>query len=181
MAGDRETGAMVMQMDEGLDTGPVLMAERMIIGEQTAGEVTARLAHLGADLMVRALGGLERGAITPTPQNEDGVTYAHKITKDEARIDWREDAQKIGNQVRGLSPWPGAWSEVQGERLKILRATPTEGKGQPGEVLDASGDLVVACGQGALKIQSVQRQAKAVMEARQMLLGFALAPGTIFV
>ncbi len=182
MAGDRETGVMVMQMEEGLDTGPVLMAERMDIGELTAGEVTDRLSHLGADLMVRALGGLERGAITATPQDESGVTYAHKITKDEARIAWTGGAHQIGCHIRGLSPWPGAWSEVLGERLKILRATPTDGKGQPGEVLaDASGDLVVACGQRALKIQSVQRAGKAVMDARQMLLGFALAPGTIFV
>ena len=120
MAGDEETGVMVMQMEEGLDTGPVLMAERVSIGRKTSGELTAELSRLGADLMVRALGALERGAVTPQPQAEDGVTYARKITKDEARIDWSKSAAEIDAHIRGLAPSPGAFTEAKGERLKIL-------------------------------------------------------------
>src|SRR6201996_6749028 len=120
MAGDQETGVMVMQMEEGLDTGPVLMAERVRIGRKTSGELTADLSRLGADLMVRALGALERGAVTPVEQAEDGVTYAKKILKDEARIDWSKSAAEIDRHIRGLSPFPGAWTEVGGERLKVL-------------------------------------------------------------
>src|SRR3954468_2521338 len=122
MAGDEQTGVMVMQMEEGLDTGPVLMAERVRIGRKTSGELTAELSRLGADLMVRALGALERGAITPQPQAEAGVTYARKITKDEARIDWSKSAAEIEAMVRGLAPSPGAFTEARGERLKILAA-----------------------------------------------------------
>ena len=122
MAGDAQTGVMVMQMDEGLDTGAVLMAERVPVGRKTSGELTAELSRLGADLMMRALGALERGAVTPQPQAADGVTYAKKILKDEARIDWTRSAAEIDGLVRGLSPFPGAFTEVHGERLKILVA-----------------------------------------------------------
>lgn len=178
MAGDAETGVMVMQMDEGLDTGPVLMAERVAIGRQTSGELTERLARLGADLMVRALGALERGAITAQPQAADGATYAKKIAKDEARIDWSKSAIEIDCQIRGLSPWPGAWSEVKGERLKILLAEPASGKGVPGEVV--SENLTVACGEGALRLLKVQRAGSKAMTADELLKGFAMPKGTRF-
>jgi methionyl-tRNA formyltransferase len=178
MAGDEETGVMVMQMEEGLDTGPVLMAERVRIGRNTSGELTAELSRLGADLMVRALGALERGAVTPQPQSEDGVTYARKITKDEARIDWSKSAAEIDARVRGLAPSPGAFTEINGERLKILSALPVKDRGEPGEVL--TDDLTVACGEGALKLLKVQRAGKGVLEARELLKGFPLPPGTRF-
>jgi methionyl-tRNA formyltransferase len=178
MAGDAETGVMVMQMDEGLDTGPVLMAERVAVGRQTSGELTERLARLGADLMVRALGALERSAIEVMPQATEGVTYAKKISKDEARIDWSKSAAEIDCQIRGLSPWPGAWSEVKGERLKILFAEPVSGKGTPGEAVGE--DLTIACGEGALRLLKVQRAGGKVMAADELLKGFALPKGTRF-
>jgi len=178
MAGDEDTGVMVMQMEEGLDTGPVLMAERVKIGRKTSGELTAELSRLGADLMVRALGALERGAVTPQPQDEEGVTYARKITKDEARIDWSKSAAEIDAHIRGLTPSPGAFTEAKGERLKILSALPVKDRGEPGEVL--TDDLTVACGEGALKLLKVQRAGKGVMEARELLKGFPLPPGTRF-
>src|SRR3954469_1885153 len=176
MAGDDETGVMVMQMEEGLDTGPVLMAERVKIGRKTSGELAAELSRLGADLMVRALGALERGAVTPQPQAEDGVTYAKKITKDEARIDWSKSAAEIDAMIRGLAPSPGAFTEVKGERLKILAALPVKDRGQPGEII--SDDLTVACGDGALKLLKVQRAGKGAMDARELLMGFPLPSGT---
>jgi len=176
MAGDAETGVMVMQMEEGLDTGPVLMAERVAVGRKTSGDLAAELSRLGADLMVRALGALERGAITPRPQSEQGVTYAKKISKDEARIDWSKSAAEIDSLIRGLAPAPGAFTEVKGERLKILYAMPVKDRGEPGEVI--TDDLTVACGEGALKLLKVQRAGKGVMEARELLKGFALPPGT---
>jgi methionyl-tRNA formyltransferase len=178
MAGDEETGVMVMQMEEGLDTGPVLMAERVKIGRKTSGELTAELSRLGADLMVRALGALERGAVTPQPQTAEGVTYARKITKDEARIDWSKSAAEIDAHIRGLAPSPGAFTEAKGERLKILSALPVKDRGEPGEVL--TDELTVACGEGALKLLKVQRAGKGVMEARELLKGFPLPPGTHF-
>src|SRR6201995_4627275 len=176
MAGDAETGVMVMQMEEGLDTGPGLMAERVAVGRKTSGDLSAELSRLGADLMVRALGALERGAITPQPQSEQGVTYAKKISKDEARIDWTKSAAEIDCLIRGLAPAPGAFTEVKGERLKILYAMPVKDRGEPGEVI--TDDLTVACGEGALKLLKVQRAGKGVMEARELLKGFALPPGT---
>ncbi|HWU54433.1 MAG TPA: methionyl-tRNA formyltransferase [Rhizomicrobium sp.] len=178
MAGDAETGVMVMQMEEGLDTGPVLMAERVPVGRKTSGELAAELSRLGADLMVRALGALERGAITPQPQSEQGVTYAKKISKDEARIDWSKSASEIDCLIRGLAPWPGAFTEINGERLKVLYAMPVKDRGEAGEVV--TDDLTVACGEGALKLLKVQRAGKGVMDARELLKGFPLPPGTKF-
>ena len=175
MACDAETGVMVMQMDEGLDTGPVLMAERVAVGRKTSGELTAELSRLGADLMVRALGALERGAVTPQPQAQDGITYAKKISKDEARIDWSKSAADIDCQIRGLSPFPGAFTEVHGERLKILYAEPVGGSGKPGTLLDDA--LTVACGEGALRLIKVQRAGKSAMDASELLKGFALPRG----
>ena len=176
MAGDVETGVMVMQMDEGLDTGAVLMAERVTIGRKTSGELTTELSRLGADLMVRSLGALARGGVTPQPQSEDGVTYAKKILKDEARIDWSRSAREIDAHIRGLAPFPGAWTQANGERLKILYADPVDGSGKPGVALDAA--LTIACGDGALKLARVQRAGKSVMTAAELLKGFALPRGT---
>ena len=178
MAGDAETGVMVMQMEEGLDTGPVLMAERMKVGRKTSGDLTTELSRLGADLMVRALGALERGGVTPRVQSADGVTYAKKISKDEARIDWTKSASEIDGHVRGLSPFPGAWTEVNGERLKVLYAEAVAGSGKPGVLLDDA--LTIACGDGALKLLKVQRAGKSAMNAADLLKGFALPRGTQF-
>ena len=176
MAGDAETGVMVMQMEEGLDTGPVLMAERTSIGRKTSGELTSELSRLGADLMVRALGALERGAVTPQPQSEDGVTYARKILKEEARIEWTRSAHEVDCHVRGLSPFPGAWTEVNGERLKVLYAEPAGGNGRPGITLDDA--LTVACGDGAVRLRKVQRAGGKAMDADALLKGFAVPAGT---
>ena len=178
MAGDSETGVMVMRMDEGLDTGPVLMAEKLAIGRQTSGELAARLARLGADLMVRALGGLERGAITAQPQSAEGVSYAKKISKDEARIDWSKSATEIDCLIRGLAPSPGAFTEVMGERLKILFAEPAPGNGAAGEMI--GDDLTIACGTGALRLLKLQRAGGKAMAADELLKGFALPRGTRF-
>jgi methionyl-tRNA formyltransferase len=175
MAGDEETGVMVMRMEEGLDTGSVLMAERTSIGRKTHGELHDELARLGADLMVRALAALERGIAQERPQSEDGVTYAKKIRKEEARIDWTKPATVLDCLVRGLSPQPGAWCEARGERLKILYAVPVEGSGAAGEILDDR--LTVACGEGALRLARVQRAGRAAAEAAEFLRGFPLRKG----
>jgi methionyl-tRNA formyltransferase len=176
MAGDAETGVMVMQMEEGLDTGPVLMAERTPIGRKTSGELTGELSRLGADLMVRALGALERGGVTPQAQSENGVTYARKILKEEARIDWTRSAHEVDCHIRGLSPFPGAWTEVNGERLKVLYAEPATGNGRPGITLDDA--LTVACGDGAVRLRKVQRAGGKAMDADALLKGFAVPAGT---
>jgi len=176
MAGDAETGVMVMRMDEGLDTGPVLTAERVRIERKTSGELTSELSRLGADLMLRTLGALERGGVAPQQQPLEGVTYAKKILKEEARIDWRLPAHEVDCHIRGLSPFPGAWTEVNGERLKILYAEPVSGSGQAGILLDDA--LSVACGDGALRLIKVQRAGKSAMTAAELLKGFVLAAGT---
>lgn len=177
MAGDRETGVMVMHMDEGLDTGPVLLAEQVSIGRKTYGELHDALAVLGADLMARALAALERGTIVETPQPAEGATYARKIEKHEARIDWNRPAPVIDAQIRGLSPMPGAWCEVKSERLKVLYAEPCEGRGAPGEILDDG--LTVAAGEGALKLLRVQRAGKSPMSPEDLLRGFPLKRGDL--
>ena len=177
MAGDAQTGVMVMQMDEGLDTGAVLMAERVAVGRKTSGALTTELSRLGADLMVRSLGALERGGVTPQPQSAAGVTYAKKISKEEARIDWSRSAREIDAHIRGLAPFPGAWTQANGERLKILYADPVDGAGKPGVALDDA--LTIACGDGALKLARVQRAGKSVMTAAELLKGFALPRGTL--
>jgi methionyl-tRNA formyltransferase len=174
MAGDAETGAMVMRMEEGLDTGPVLMSERVAVARKTYGELHDELARLGADLMARALAALERG-IESHPQTPEGATYAKKIMKEEARIDWSKPARAIDCLVRALSPAPGAWCEAKGERLKVLYAVPLDGVGTPGEVLDDT--LTVACGEGALKLTRLQRAGRGPMEAGEFLRGFSLQRG----
>jgi methionyl-tRNA formyltransferase len=176
MAGDRESGVMVMKMDAGLDTGPIAMAERVPIGpDMTAGELHDVLAPLGADLMVRALGGLERGALTLTPQPAAGVTYAPKIEKSETRVDWALSWQAVHDHCRGLSPVPGAWFEIAAGRVRVLRTTRGEGGGAPGTVLDDR--LTIACGEGAVRIVELQRAGAKPMRAEEFLRGARLGPG----
>ncbi len=182
MAGDAQTGVMVMRMEEGLDTGPIAMAERLDIGpDMTSGEVHNRMMGLGADLMARALAALSREALSFTPQAEAGVTYAHKIEKAEARIDWSRPAGALRDHIRGLIPFPGAFFEAdlgQGPtRVKVLRAAPAEGAGAPGTVLDEA--LTIACGTGALRLIEVQRAGKGRMSAREFQRGAGLKPGTV--
>jgi methionyl-tRNA formyltransferase len=174
MAGDKETGVMAMRMEAGLDTGPVCMAERLAIGrEDTAGELHDRLAVLGADLIVRALAALERGTLDCVPQNGDGVTYAAKIDKAEARIDFRQDAAAVHNLIRGLSPWPGAWCDMviggKRERVKVLKSALSDHSGAPGSLLDEQ--LTVACGAGAVRLLELQRAGKRPMSAQAFLNG----------
>ncbi|WP_126402221.1 methionyl-tRNA formyltransferase [Blastochloris tepida] len=176
MAGDAETGVMVMKMDEGLDTGPVAMAERFPIGpDDTAGDVHDRMMALGADLMVRALAALERGGLAFTPQAEQGVTYARKIEKAETRIDWSRPAPEVHNHIRGLAPFPGAWFELDGVRVKVLRSTLAEGTGEPGTALDDR--LTIACGTGAVRLIDLQRAGKAPMAADAFLRGTPVSAG----
>jgi len=175
MAGDAQTGVMAMRMAEGLDTGPVLMAERVAIDRKTYGELHDKLAQLGADVMVRVLAALGRGSISEHPQGEDGVTYAKKISKDEARIDWTRSARELDCLVRGLSPHPGAWCEARGERLKILYCDPVEGHGNPGEILDDR--LTIASGEGAVRLARVQRAGRAAVDSAEFLRGFPLHRG----
>ena len=179
MAGDAESGVMVMRMAEGLDTGPVALAERLAVGpDMTAGELHDALARLGADLMVRALGALERGTLQLTPQPDEGVTYAAKIDKRETRIDWTKPWKAVHDHCRGLSPFPGAWFELPGAgRIKVLRTTRGDGSGAPGTVLDEH--LTIACGEGAVRLLEVQRAGKQPMKAEEFLRGNKVAPGTV--
>jgi len=179
MAGDAETGVMSMRMEEGLDTGPVLMAERTKIGRKTYGELHDELARLGADVMVRTLAALERGSIVARSQPEEGVSYARKIEKSETRIDWTKTSGEIDCLIRGLSPVPGAWTDVKGERVKVLNCEPANGGGDPGTLLDDA--LTVACGSGALRLTRLQRPGKSAMDATELLRGFSLPRGTKFV
>jgi len=177
MAGDDQTGVMVMQMDEGLDTGPAGLAEVLPIGpDETTGEVHDRMMRVGADLMGRALAALERGSLAFTPQPEDGVTYAKKIDKGETRIDWSRPAAEVHNHIRGLSPFPGAWfeAELSGKpvRVKAIRSTLAEGSGSPGAVLDDH--LTIACGSGAIRLTLVQREGKAATDGSAFLRGAAI-------
>ncbi|GAB4066182.1 methionyl-tRNA formyltransferase [Ancylobacter sonchi] len=176
MAGDKETGVAAMRMEEGLDTGPVGLVERVSIGpDMTAGELHDRLMGIGADLMGRALAALERGALGFTPQPADGVTYAAKIDKGETRIDWRRPAGEVHDHIRGLSPFPGAWFELDGARVKVLRSTRGEGAGAPGTVLDDR--LTIACGDGAVRLVEVQKAGGKAMPAEEFLRGHALKAG----
>jgi methionyl-tRNA formyltransferase len=181
MAGDTETAVMVMRMEQGLDTGPVCLGEPVLIGaDETAGELHDVLAQRGASLMVRALSALERGSLDCTPQAGDGVTYAKKIDKAEARIDFGADAGQVHNLIRGLSPFPGAWFEAgadgKRERFKVLRSAVANGSGTPGTVLDDQ--LTIACGSGAVRLIELQRAGKKPMPAAEVLRGFPLPSGT---
>jgi methionyl-tRNA formyltransferase len=179
MAGDTETGVMVMKMAAGLDTGDVAMAERMAITDaMTAADLHDALAPLGADLMMRAMGALERGRLQLARQSEDGVTYAAKIEKAEARIGWNKPARAVLRHIHGLSPFPGAWCELaiegQPARVKILRCEMIDRSGAPGELLDDH--LTIACQEGALRILELQRAGKAPMKAEDFLRGTPLKP-----
>lgn len=175
MAGDAKTGVCIMQMEAGLDTGPVLLRQETPIGtEETTGALHDRLSTLGASAIVDALAQLDD--LTPDIQPEDGVTYATKIDKSEAKVDWTAHAPHITKQILGLSPFPGAWTMAGGKRLKLLQARVAEGKGAPGQVLEG---FTVACGDGAVEITRVQPEGKGAMDTKDWLLGARIAPGTI--
>jgi methionyl-tRNA formyltransferase len=180
MAGDRESGVMVMKMDAGLDTGDVALAERLPITDaMTAADLHDALAPLGGELVARAIAALERGSLRLVKQAEEGVTYAAKIEKAEARIDWNRPARAVLRHIHGLSPFPGAWCEMTADeggpaRIKILRCEMVEGSGAPGEVLDDR--LTIGCQQGAIRILELQRAGKQPMKAEEFLRGTPLKP-----
>jgi methionyl-tRNA formyltransferase len=175
MAGDAGTGISIMAVEPKLDAGPVLRREGLAIGEtETAGELAQRLSRLGARLIVETLAEID--ALVPELQPEAGVTHAAKIDKAEARIDWTRPAPEVDRLIRGLSPFPGAWTGIAGERVKLLRSRLAEGTGAPGEVLD--GAPTVACGNGAVRILELQRPGRAPAPAPEVLRGFAIPPGT---
>lgn len=181
MAGDKKTGMMVMKMDKGLDTGPVALTREVEIGEtMTAGELHDRLMLAGAKAMVEAMGKLEYNELPLTEQPEDGVVYAAKIDKGETRIDFGKQAAEVHNHIRGLSPFPGAWFEAdiagRPERVKVLGSEFAEGSGQPGEVL--TGDLVIACGAGAVRLTKLQKAGGKPLATADFLRGTPIVPGT---
>ncbi len=174
MAGDTETGVCIMQMEAGLDTGPVLLRQATPIGaEETTGDLHDRLAEIGAAAIVAALRGLD--GLTPIPQSEDGVTYAAKINKAEARVEWHRPAAEVDRLIRGLSPFPGAWAEIEGVRVKFLGSRLVEGQGTPGEVLDDA--LTVACGQGAVQLTRLQKAGREPQMAADFLRGWPIRKG----
>ncbi len=182
MAGDTETAVMIMRMEEGLDTGPICLAESLPIGPNTtAGELHDELARIGASLMVRALAALERGSLDCTPQPLEGVTYAAKIDKAEARIDFSRPAREVHNLIRGLSPFPGAWFEAGPEgrraRIKVLRSELADGSGPAGTLLDDR--LTIACHDGAVRLTLLQRAGRKTVSAAELLRGFELPAGTV--
>ena len=176
MADDAESGVTIMKMDEGLDTGAMAMAERMPIGsDMTAGDLHDALSRLGADVMLRALAAAERGSLALTPQPAVGVTYAEKISKNETRINWSRPWKQVHDHIRGLSPFPGAWFEIEGVRVKALRSTKGDGSGAAGTMLDNR--LTIACGAGAVRLTQVQRAGKQPMAADEFLRGTPVKPG----
>jgi methionyl-tRNA formyltransferase len=179
MAGDAATGICIMQMEAGLDTGPVLLrAETPIGDEETTGQLHDRLSLMGALLICDALGRLDM--LEPHPQQAEGATYAAKIDKAEARVDWAQDAVQVDRLIRGLSPFPGAWCEMGGQRVKLLASRVVAGTGGPGEVIEAaaSGVLSVACGCGAVQLLRLQRAGRDAQDAAEFLRGMAVAPGS---
>ena len=173
LAGDSKTGVTIMQMEAGLDTGPMLAKVTTPVDSKTTGELTEQLAASGAELMAAVLADLTR--YPPQVQPEEGVTYAHKIDKAETRIDWNQPAQQVERQVRAFAPAPGAWFEFEGERCKVLAAQLAEGQGAPGTVLDDA--LTIACGDGAIRPTLVQRAGRPAMATQDLLRGWAIAPG----
>jgi len=177
MAGDDETGICIMQMEAGLDTGPVLLREGTAIDdEETTAQLHDRLSEMGASLIVTALRHLD--GLSPDVQPDEGVTYASKIDKAEARIDWSLPAVEVDRQIRGLSPFPGGWSELGGQRVKVLASRLAEGQGNAGEVLDEK--LTIACGSGAVELLRLQRAGKGAQDREVFLRGFAVKPGDCF-
>jgi methionyl-tRNA formyltransferase len=178
MAGDKDSGVTIMKMDEGLDTGAMAIAESLAIGaDMTAGDLHDALAKLGAGLMPGVLAAADRGTLTLTPQPEAGVCYAAKISKAETRIDWAKPAAQVHDHIRGLAPFPGAWLELGGMRVKALRSTLDKGAAAPGTVIDDR--LTVACGDGAVRLVQVQRAGKQPMTADEFLRGTPLKAGTL--
>lgn len=181
MSGDAVTAATIMRMDDGLDTGPICLEHSVSIAQDmTASDLHDHLAACGADLMVEALDALERGTLTERVQSEDGVTYAHKIEKSESQIDFSKSAAEVHNHIRGLSPFPGAWfmapdKSGKSDRIKVLRSERVAGSGRPGEVLDDA--LTIACGEGAVRLLSVQRAGRRVASGEEFLRGFPLKMG----
>ena len=175
MAGDESTGVTIMQMEAGLDTGPMLLKRAVEIGDKNAAQLTEELAKLGAEMMVEVLADLP--SYEPIPQPEDGVTYAAKISKEEARIDWSRPAAELVRHVQGLAPFPGAWFEADGERIKLLAAENARGVAMPGEVVDDQ--LTIACGSGAIRPTLVQRAGKGAMSSDELLRGFAIPKGSV--
>ena len=173
-AGDEQTGVTIMQMEQGLDTGPMLLKGEIAIEQMTAGELHDRLAAMGARLMVEALGRLD--TLTPQPQDDALATHAAKIDKAEARIDWTLPADQIERRIRALSPFPGAWLDLSGERIKLLRAELADGQGAPGTVLDDQ--FTIACGSAALRPEAVQRAGRPAMPLADFLRGHPVTPGT---
>lgn len=174
MAGDSRTGVCIMQMEAGLDTGPVLLrSETAIAPDDTTAMLHDRLAALGADAISTALAQLDD--LTPEAQPDIGVTYADKIEKAEARIDWTETAEIVDRRIRGLSPFPGAWTEIEGQRVKVLLSRIGDGSGPAGTVLDAK--PTIACGKGAVELQRLQRGGKGAQDAETFLRGFGITPG----
>jgi methionyl-tRNA formyltransferase len=183
MAGDDETGVVIMKMDEGLDTGPICLGERLAIGQDmTSGDLHDELSLLGARLIGKALRRLAEGQLSCRPQPERGTTYAAKISKDEERVDWRLPAVEVHNRIRAFSPAPGAWFEAllggRTERIKALRSVVVPGRGEPGRLID--GQLTVACGTQAVRLTRVQRAGKKPMLGAEFLRGFPLGKGTHF-
>jgi methionyl-tRNA formyltransferase len=174
LAGDEVTGVTIMQMEAGLDTGPMLARAELPIGDRNAGDLTEDLARLGAGLLVDVLA--DPTNFPPEQQPEEGVTYAAKVDKAEARIDWARPAIEVERQVRAFAPTPGAWFEVGDERVKLLRADLVGGGGAPGEVIDEQ--LTVACAEGAVRPSLVQRAGRGPMSPQELLRGFAIAVGT---
>jgi methionyl-tRNA formyltransferase len=182
MAGDAETGMMVMKMDEGLDTGPVALTVKVAIhADMTAGELHDELMEAGAGLMVRALLALEEGSLPLSPQSAEGVTYAKKIEKSETRVDWTRPGRQVHNHIRGLSPFPGAWCEMsiggRAERVKLLRSTLGQGNGSPGAALDDS--LTIACGDGSVRLEELQRAGGKALRAADFLRGAKVEKGMV--
>lgn len=178
MAGDDETGVTIMRLDAGMDTGPVLASRATPIGpRETAGELHDRLSGIGADLLIATLEGYAAGRIAPTPQPAEGATLAPRIDKAEGRIDWTRPAAEIDRRVRGLTPFPGAFTDAGGERLRILSGEPVAGSGRPGEVLDDR--LTIACGDGAFRIDRAQRPGRAPLDTAALQHGSRIAPGSV--
>ena len=176
MAGDEVTGVTIMQMEAGLDTGPMLATVRTPVEDKTTGELTEELGELGAQLMVGTL--IDLDALHAIAQDDEAATYARKIDKAEARIDWTKSAEEVVRHIHGLSPFPGAWFEMDGVRVKVLRAEMAEGSGDPGTVIDDH--LAIACGEGAIRPARLQRAGKPAMDRANFLRGNAIEKGAIF-
>jgi len=178
LAGDEESGVTIMQMDEGLDTGAMLMVGRVAITRETTGEsLHNTLSEIGSSLIIKVLNALMEGKIWPTDQPEDGVTYAKKLERSEGHIDWRKPAEDIERLIRAFTPWPGSWFEVKGERIKILSAQVENIDGVPGTVMDDK--LTISCGVDGLQLNTVQRAGKSPMTVAEFLRGFKLPIGTV--